>query len=143
MNLNGKIDRYYTLPYRPTQLPLVGNRLYHILYISSVLVIIDPSGTEAKRKENLHLVYFAKIVTGKSRSDLLLIIEKKINTGLSKEKCQSYSIVKEGVNIIILKENIQHTGEYKSSRLQQVMQRSRSGAYVKTLVIYPYLPYAQ
>ena len=125
------------------QLSLVGNLLYYIQYILDVLVIIYPIEIDVKKKENLHLVYFVKIVTGKSRSDLLLIIEKKINTGLSKEKCQSYSIVKEGVNIIILKENIQHTGEYKSSRLQQVMQRSRSGAYVKTLVIYPYLPYAQ
>ena len=32
---------------------------------------------------------------------------------------------------MISKANVQHTGECKPPRLQQVMQRSRSGAYVK------------
>ena len=50
---------------------------------------------------------------------------KKINTGLSKGKYKSYPVVKDGVNIITLKEKIQHTGECKSSRLQHVMRRSK------------------
>ena len=42
-------------------------------------------------------------------------------------------MVKDGINAIIPKANVQHTGERKPSRLQQVMQRSRSGAYVKNI----------
>ena len=35
--------------------------------------------------------------------------------------------------MIISKANLQHTGECKPLRLQQVIQRSRSGAYVKNI----------
>ena len=58
---------------------------------------------------------------------------KKINTGLSKGKYKSYPVVKDGVNVIISKANIQHSGECIPSKLQQVMQRSRSGAYIKNI----------
>ena len=36
-------------------------------------------------------------------------------------------------NKIISKASLWHTGECKPSRLQQVMQRSRSGVYVKNI----------
>ena len=58
---------------------------------------------------------------------------KKINTGLSEGKYKSYPVVKDGINVIISKANVKHTGECKPSKLQQVMQRSRSGAYVKNI----------
>ena len=51
--------------------------------------------------------------------------QKRINTGLSVGRYKSYPVVKDGINVIISKANAQHTGEYKLSKLQQVMQRSR------------------
>ena len=58
---------------------------------------------------------------------------KRISTGLSEGKFKSYSVVKDGVNVMIPKAIFQHTGDYKPSTLQQVMQRPRSGAYVKNI----------
>ena len=58
---------------------------------------------------------------------------KKIKTGISEGKYKSYPVVKDGVNVIISKANVEHTGECQPSRLQQVMQRSRSGTYVKNI----------
>ena len=58
---------------------------------------------------------------------------KKINNGISEGKYKSCPVMKDGINVIISKANLQHTGECKPSRLQQVMQRSRSGAYVKNI----------
>ena len=58
---------------------------------------------------------------------------KMIKTGISKGKYKSFPVVKDGVNVIISKANLEHTGDCKPSRLQQVKQRSRSGAYVKNI----------
>ena len=41
----------------------------------------------------------------------------KINTGLSVSKYESYPVVKDTINVIISKANVQHTGECKPSKL--------------------------
>ena len=56
---------------------------------------------------------------------------RRIKSGISEGKFKSYAVIKDGVNIIISKANLEHTGECNPSTLQQVMQRSRSGAYVR------------
>ena len=56
---------------------------------------------------------------------------RRIKSGLFEGKFKSYPVIKDGVNIIIPKAILEHTGEYNPSTLQQVMQRSRSGAYVR------------
>ena len=54
-----------------------------------------------------------------------------MNSVLTQGKYKPYPVVKNGVDIFISKANVHHTDECKPSRFQQVMQRSRSGAYVK------------
>ena len=42
---------------------------------------------------------------------------KKIKTGISEGKYKSYPVVKDGVNVIISKANVEHTGECKPLKL--------------------------
>ena len=96
-------------------------------------VIIGQTETKVKKKENLHQDHFVKTATGKLKIRSTINNLKRINTGLSEGRFKSQPVVKDGVNVIISKANVKHTGECKPSRLQQVMQRSRSGAYVKNI----------
>ena len=58
---------------------------------------------------------------------------RRINSGISEGKYKSYPVVEDGVSVIISKANLTHTGQCSPSTLQQVLQRSRSGAYVKIM----------
>ena len=55
----------------------------------------------------------------------------RIQSGLSEGRFKLSHVIKDGVHVIISKANLEHTGECNPSTLQQVMQRSRSGAYVQ------------
>ena len=58
---------------------------------------------------------------------------RRIKSGVAEGKYKSYPVVNDGVCVIISKANLTHTGQCSPSKLQQVMQRSRSGAYVKNM----------
>ena len=58
---------------------------------------------------------------------------RKIKSGVSEGKYKSFPVVTDDVCVIISKANLNHTGQCSPSRMQQVMQRSRSGAYVKNM----------
>ena len=58
---------------------------------------------------------------------------RRINSGISEGKYKSFPVVADGVSVIISKANLTHTGQCSPSRLQQILKRSRSGAYVKNM----------
>ena len=58
---------------------------------------------------------------------------RRINSGIAEGKNKSIPVVDDGVCVIISKANLIHTGQCTPSRMQLVMQRSRSGAYVKNM----------
>ena len=55
----------------------------------------------------------------------------KLTKGENAGKFNSIPVVRDGVPIIISKTLFNHTGSCDPSRLQQVLQRSRSGAYLR------------
>ena len=59
---------------------------------------------------------------------------RRINSGFSEGKYKSFPVVADDVCVIISKANLNHTGQCSPARVQQVMQRSRSSAYVKNLM---------
>ena len=58
---------------------------------------------------------------------------RRINSGIKESKFKSFPVVDDGIYVIISKANLNHTRQCSPSRIQYVMQRSRSGAYVKKI----------
>ena len=56
-----------------------------------------------------------------------------ITSGKTARQFKHIPVVRDGVPVIISKGSFKHTGSCDPSRLQQVLQRSRSGAYVKSI----------
>ena len=58
---------------------------------------------------------------------------RRINSGISEEKNKSFPVVADGICVIISKANLKQTDQCSPSKLQQVLQRSRSGAYIENV----------
>ena len=60
-------------------------------------------------------------------------IHRKIKSGSSEGKFKSQPVVEDGVPVIISTSNCKHTGNCKPSTQQQIIQRARSGEYIKCI----------
>ena len=60
-------------------------------------------------------------------------ISRKVLSGSMQGKYKSIPLVDDGVPVIISTANCQHTGNCKPSTQQQIMQRARSGEYIKCI----------